>query len=402
MCVFFFFCVLNLSVKMSLVFRKLKYCLIRQYNNIDVYEFQNNHNKNYEEYNDYIVDMSRCNFKYQKDKDFNFISKTRFVIENRNKDYYIMYIIYRLFDRKIIYGVTDVAIEFNPQRDILIYYNKLNITHRFYPKLIEFYFESREKNFYPDYDPMYFGIFDEYLNKPKIFYEEFETELYEPQYFEYPKMPNNFKLTEQFPNVENRTPIAIRNYNYNANIERLLSNTYYNRRRRSDYLNEYNTTTVTNYYDINNPESMFFDLREDSTGELSYMYINSNKFKFDKNADHVQVPKGDYCLYYNKRDKIIGIRYVSPIWFGDKKPNPMLRTYVYIKRLSNNTNNERMQEQTVDFYTKDNFHLYRLKYTQRNIDEKDNISVSFLDFEKKFNDYKKNYFFEYRSEEHTV
>ena len=42
---------------MSLVFRKLKYCLIRQYNNINVYEFLQNHKKEYEGFNDYIVDI---------------------------------------------------------------------------------------------------------------------------------------------------------------------------------------------------------------------------------------------------------------------------------------------------------------------------------------------------------
>lgn len=392
---FSIFVFLNLSVilKMSLVFRKLKYCLIRQYNNINVYEFLQNHKKEYEEFNDYIVDMSKCNYKYQKDKDFNFISKNRFIIENKDEDYYVMYIVYRLFEKKIIYGVTDVAIEFNPQKDILLYYNKLNIKHRFYPKLIEFYFESREKNFYQDYDPMYIAVFQELANKPNLFYQEFETELYEPSYFEWPKMPNNFKLTKQLTNTETRTPIAIRNYNYNANIERLLDNTYYNKRRRDQYLNEYNTTTVTNYYDINNPESMFFDLREDSTSDLSYMYINSTKFEFDSNADHVQVPKGDYCLYYNKRNQSIGIRYVFPVWFDkNKKPNPLLRSYIYIKRLSNKDKNEQMKEQTIDFYTKDNFHLYRLKYTNKNIEEMDNISVSFEDFKKKFEDYKRNYY----------
>lgn len=81
------------------------------------------------------------------------------------------------------------------------------------------------------------------------------------------------------------------------------------------------------------------------------------------------------------------------IWFNDeKKPNPLLRSYVYIKRLSNKDRRQPMQEQTVDFYTKDNFHLYRLKYTKKNIEHFQDIYVSFRDMEKKFNDYKKNYY----------
>lgn len=378
---------------MSLNYRKLRYCIIRQYYNIDVYEYTKNKLKDYDNYNDYAVDMVRCNYQYTRNKDFNFISKKRFVIENKDKSYVVMYVIYRLFDKKVIYGITDVAIEFNPEKDILLYYQRISVNDRFVPRLLEFYFENRPKDFYARYDPMYHGLFNTKTGrKPDIFYEEFETKDYETFYFDYPKIPDNFKLTKQNTNIETRSPIALRNFTYNTNIERLLENTYYNRRRRQNYLEEYNNTRVTNYYDINNPESMFFDLREDSTADLSYMYINGEKFNFNKNAEHINVPKGDYCLYYNKRDGCIGIRYVNPIWFGDKKPNPLLRSYVYIKRLSNKDKKEKMKEYTIDLYTKDNFHLHRLKYTNKDIKEMNDVYVFFYNMKQKFDDYKKNYY----------
>ena len=374
--------------------RPLRYCLIRQYNNIDTYKFKTNKIKEYQSKNDYIVDIKNNNFNFNGYSNFNFVSNKKFIIENARDNFCVMYIIYRIFDNQIYYGITVDAIEFNPEKDVILYYKEIDLRKKFVNTLIEFYFENRPKDFYDKYEPMYHALFETITGKePSFNYKCIDTsDFYQSYFFDLPKVPSNFKLTNQNKNVTTQTPVAIRNMVYNKNIEQLLEDTYYNRRSRNDYINEYNNTRVSNVYDINNPESMFFDFDESMTPDLSYMYINNKRFDFSENLEHVQVPKGDFALYYNKRYKTIGIRYVNPMWFDTKKePNPLLRTYVYIKRLSNKEKNEVMKKQIIDFYTKDHFHLYRLKYTENDIEEMNNVSVRFKDFEKKFNTYKKNY-----------
>lgn len=373
--------------------RLLRYCLIRQYNNIDVYNYKFIGDKRYSNYKDYIVDIKENNFNYQKDENFNFVSNRKFIIENAKDDIAVMYIIFRIKDCVVYYGITTSAIEFNPENDVILYYKKLNLKNKFMNTLVEFYFESRQKEFYDKYDPMYYALFYTIDGKKPVmeFTEINISDYYYKELFELPKMPPNFKLTNQNPIVPVRTPIAIRNYVYNKNIENLLDKTYYTRRTIDNYVREYNETRVDNEYNINNPESMFFDFTDDMTADLSYMYINNKRYDFNKNADHVNVPKGDYALFYNKRKGQIGIKYVLPTWANTQKTNPLLRSYVYIKRLSDNENNKRMKSQIIDFYTKDHFHLYRLNYTDKDIFEMNTVSISFKDFEKKFNEFKNNY-----------
>ena len=62
--------------------RPLRYCLIRQYNNIDTYEFETNKIKKYQSKNDYIVDIKLNNFKFNGYENFNFVSNRKFIIEN--------------------------------------------------------------------------------------------------------------------------------------------------------------------------------------------------------------------------------------------------------------------------------------------------------------------------------
>ena len=375
--------------------RNLRYALIRQYDDIDVYKFKSNKIKEYSRYQDYYTDIKKENFRHQKNKNFNYVSNKKVIIENDRDNFCVMYIIFRIFDNKIYYGITEDAIEFNPEKDTLLYYEEIDLRKRFKSVLVEFYFENQLKRFYDKYEPMYYALFecDNMGREPKMDYQSFNTDdVYKSYFFEIPKMPDNFKLTEQNPIRPRKTPIGIRNYVYNKNIENLLDNTYYNNRAREEYENEYRHTRVDNQYNINTPEAMFFDFDESMKPDLSYMYINKERFDFDQNAQHVNVPKGDFALYYNKRQKRIGIRYVHPMWFNEEKePNPLLRSYVYIKRLSNKELRKPMEEQIIDFYTKEHFHLCRLKYDKKDIEDQKQKSVSFKDFENKFNYYKSHY-----------
>ena len=204
--------------------RPLRYCLIRQYNNIDTYEFETNKIKKYQSRNDYIVDIKLNNFKFNGYENFNFVSSRKFIIENDRDNFCVMYIIYRIFDNQIYYGVTTAAIEFNPEKDVILYYKEVDLSNKFVNTLIEFYFETRPKEFYQDYDPMYYALFKTITGKKPVFdYKCIDTsDIYQSYFFDLPKVPNNFKFTNQNTNVTTRTPVAIRNAVYDANIERLL------------------------------------------------------------------------------------------------------------------------------------------------------------------------------------
>lgn len=369
---------------------------MRQYFDVDLFEFKNNNILKFKNFRDFNIDIKNNNFKFKDNNDFTFFNKNDFVINNANKSEYIMYIIYKIYDRKIFFGITNVAIEFNPLKDVILYYKSIKSDSKFGNTLISFYFDSYDKEFYEKYDPLYFCLFEQnFVNKkPFVFNKDFVTEEYQPEFFQKIEIPKDFEMTKTNTVVNRLTPIGLRNHVFNHNIEKILDNTYYGKRRRDDYLEEFNETVVSNIYDINNPESMFFDFTENSTSQLSFMYINGEKVEFKEEFESAYVPKGEFGLYYNKREKKIGIRYVNPRWFpGMKKANPLLRSYIYIKRLSFNMYNERMDDIIVDFYNNDYFHLYRLEYKKNDSFNKYDKSVSFDDFEKKFKYYKDNYRF---------
>lgn len=364
---------------------------MRQYFGADPYLFESGvEDITYKNFKDITVDLKYCNFTNDTQNEFNWVSHNRVIIENDEEDYYYQYIIFRIWNNQIIYGCTTKAIEFDPSKACLLYYKKIKFDQFFDDQIIQFYFNNRPTQFRPGYPEKYTCLFRRHVKAAKQEYEIFKLQDHNmPEFFSHPEMPRWFNLTEQNINKAVMDPATRRSYVW----DKKMNTNFIDESYENEYRSRFENKRVSNRYDINNPEGMFFDFYNDSTPDLSYMFINGERCDFDMNSKSVTVPKGNFALYYNKRNHDIGIRFVGPSrwWEGKKPQNPVERSYVYLKQLSDIEKNDYMDPITIDFYTKDHFHLYRLKYDKEDIENLKDKWVSTDDFENKFYTRKNSY-----------
>lgn len=360
---------------------RLNVCKLRIYYDADISEFSNSKRLKYARKLDYPVDMRSCNFKKRYETEFNCVSFNKFIIPISDvyieEDYVVLYILFRVNKNEIIYGISDVTIEFNPSQDVLLYYRKIKLNKKFSPRIIKFYFDNNFGDFYDEYTDSYYCVFDThpvYKTKPNIRYTIFNIQsYYDASFFDSIIIPRDFQLTNS---------IIPRN----RNIE----------------------------YNYDNPQSMFTGDWNTTDSELSYMYINNVRMNFNPEQQTIKVQPGEYVLYYSPNSQSIGIKYIkkrrtpdfiydtitgkvedteenreryeqderrqqreeiengqaNPGEAQERRVNPVYRSNIYLKQLTNINQGEEFRPITVDFFNKDNGWLYRLDYTY--LDEREN------------------------------
>lgn len=147
-------------------------------------------------------------------------------------------------------------------------------------------------------------------------------------------------------------------------------------------------------YDMNFPEKLFTNYIPNDNGDVLYYYINGHRNFFNPNPSlDKKLETGQYGFYWCPTDDTFGIRCKKPnksslrIGASDNKENEepnqrtntdketahMVNKYIYLNIL--NENNQ-MVPQVVDFYTRSNYYLGRLRYEDVDIRRKKQISIS--------------------------
>lgn len=148
---------------------------------------------------------------------------------------------------------------------------------------------------------------------------------------------------------------------------------------------------IEDNYDMNFPEKLFKNYIPNDNGDVLYYYINGVRNYFNPNPSlDKKLEPGQYGFYWCPTDDSFGIRCKKTDTYGtrtgasdnnesrqrtntDKETAHMVNKYIYLNVL--NDDDTEMVPQVVDFYTRSNFYLGRLRYEDVDIRRKKQISI---------------------------